>query len=236
MLDPDIMNKKPWKDLALRRVIKAKPPTTLFTSLLLGLVPQLEEGSSLATPTQPLCKVLHTREQWDEIYARLGWGLVVDDELSSGCASDAISEAEKGLRQPAISWKRRSERSRTERMWEPDKSQESKGVRGANGSILNLDTQRRNTEAGSMKPSSKPKDKEKDPGDLCPYCSGPGHVEAKCYYKQQARTLGRCSRIGLKNCRPRHTQLKVQLKSISKKFRSHIPPEIEVMPKIKGQS
>ena len=28
---------------------------------------------------------------------------------------------------------RRSERSRTERMWEPDRSQESKGVRGAKG-------------------------------------------------------------------------------------------------------
>lgn len=71
--------------------------------------------------------------------------------------------------------------------------------------ILNLDTQRKSTEARSIKSYSKPKNRKKDPGDLCPYCSRPGHVEEKCYYIQnaQAKTLGRGSRIGLKNCRPK---------------------------------
>lgn len=53
--------------------------------------------------------------------------------------------------------------------------------------ILNLDTQRKSTEARSIKSYSKPKDRKKDPGDLCPYCSRPGHVEEKCYYKHPER-------------------------------------------------
>ena len=39
----------------------------------------------------------------------------------------------RGLRQPAISRKRKSERNKTEWMWEPDRSQGSKGVREAKG-------------------------------------------------------------------------------------------------------
>ena len=49
--------------------------------------------------------------------------------------------------------------------------------------ILNLDTQWKNSEARFMKSSSKPKDKKKNPGDLCPYCSKPNYVEKKCYDK-----------------------------------------------------
>ena len=39
----------------------------------------------------------------------------------------------RGSRQPAISGKQRSDRSRTERMWEPDRSQESKEIKRAKG-------------------------------------------------------------------------------------------------------
>ncbi len=49
--------------------------------------------------------------------------------------------------------------------------------------ILNLDSQRKISEARSMKISSKSKDKKKDLRDLCPYCSRPGHIEEKYYYK-----------------------------------------------------
>lgn len=47
------------------------------------------------------------------------------DADPTGCA--AIQKWRRGLRQPAILGKQRSEWSRTERMWEPDRSQESKG-------------------------------------------------------------------------------------------------------------
>ena len=53
--------------------------------------------------------------------------------------------------------------------------------------IFNLDTQRKGSETRSMKSSSKPKAKKKDPGDLWPYCSRPGHIEEKCYYKHPER-------------------------------------------------
>lgn len=53
--------------------------------------------------------------------------------------------------------------------------------------ILALDAQRKSREARSMKNYSKPKGNKKDPGDRCPYCSRPGHVEAKCYYKHPER-------------------------------------------------
>lgn len=73
------------------------------------------------------------------------------------------------------------------------KAEEAKGTKSEPGFdfvlelILNLDTQRNSTEARSMKNHSKPKHKKKDRGDLCPYCSRPGHVEEKCYYKHPER-------------------------------------------------
>ncbi len=53
--------------------------------------------------------------------------------------------------------------------------------------ILNLESQRKCPEARSMKSPSKPKDKKKHSGDLCLYCSRPGHFEEKCYYKHPER-------------------------------------------------
>lgn len=53
------------------------------------------------------------------------------------------------------------------------KAEQAKGVKTEPGfdfilkQFLNLDTQRKSSEARSMKSSSKPKDKKKDPGDLC---------------------------------------------------------------------
>ena len=38
-----------------------------------------------------------------------------------------------------------------------------------------------------MKRLSKSKDKKKDPGDLYPYCSRPGHIEENCYDKRPKR-------------------------------------------------
>ena len=57
--------------------------------------------------------------------------------------------------------------------------------------ILNLDTQKKTSEARSMKSALKPKEKKKsstEPSDLCPYCARPGHFEEKCYYKHSERT------------------------------------------------
>ena len=56
--------------------------------------------------------------------------------------------------------------------------------------ILNLDTQKKTSEARSMKSVSKPKEKRKasvESLNLCPYCSRPGHPEEKCYYKYPER-------------------------------------------------
>ena len=56
--------------------------------------------------------------------------------------------------------------------------------------ILNLDTQKKTSEARSMKSALKPKEKKKsstEPSDLCPYCTRPGHLEEKCYYKHPER-------------------------------------------------
>lgn len=52
--------------------------------------------------------------------------------------------------------------------------------------ILNLDTQKKTSEARSMKSVSKQKEKRLasvESLNLCPYCSRPGHPEEKCYYK-----------------------------------------------------
>ncbi len=73
------------------------------------------------------------------------------------------------------------------------KAEQAKGVKSEPGfdfileQILNLDTQRQSSEARSMKSLSRPKDRKKDPGDLCLYCSRPGHIEKKCYYKHPER-------------------------------------------------
>lgn len=73
------------------------------------------------------------------------------------------------------------------------KAEEVKGVKTEHGfgfileQILNLDTQRKCSEARSMKISSKPKDKKRGLGDHCPYCSRPGHDEEKCYNKHPER-------------------------------------------------
>ena len=56
--------------------------------------------------------------------------------------------------------------------------------------ILNLDTQKKTSEARSMKSAFKPKEKKKsgtESLDLCPYCTRPGHLEEKCYYKHPER-------------------------------------------------
>ena len=56
--------------------------------------------------------------------------------------------------------------------------------------ILHLDTQKKRSEARSMKSALKLKEKKKsstEPLDLCPYCSKPGHLEDKCYYKHPER-------------------------------------------------
>ncbi len=56
--------------------------------------------------------------------------------------------------------------------------------------ILNLDTQKKTSEARSMKSAFKPKEKKKsgtESLDLCPYCTRPGHLEEKCYYKHLER-------------------------------------------------
>ena len=69
--------------------------------------------------------------------AQLGRGLVFDNEIASlaaGADADVVSEVEKGSEATGNFGKRRSERSRIEQMWEPDRSQESKGVRGTKGS------------------------------------------------------------------------------------------------------
>ena len=60
-----------------------------------------------------LKKFYHTFHQYQHyLYARLGRGLVLTMRLlSSGCASDVISEAEKGPRESVILRKRRSEQS-----------------------------------------------------------------------------------------------------------------------------
>ncbi len=49
--------------------------------------------------------------------------------------------------------------------------------------ILNLDCQRKTSEAKSMKISSKPKNKKKDLRDFYLYCSRLGYIEGKCYCK-----------------------------------------------------
>lgn len=56
--------------------------------------------------------------------------------------------------------------------------------------ILSLDTQKKASEARSMKSASKPKERKKaspESLNLCPYCSKPGHPEEKCYYKHPER-------------------------------------------------
>ena len=56
--------------------------------------------------------------------------------------------------------------------------------------ILNLDKQKKTSEARSMKSAFKPKEKKKsgtESLDLCPYCTRPGHLEEKCYYKHPER-------------------------------------------------
>ena len=66
-------------------------------------------------------------------HARLGLGLVFDDEItvSGGCLSDAISEADKGSKAVGNLGKaevRAEQDKRAERMWEPAKgSMEGKG-------------------------------------------------------------------------------------------------------------
>lgn len=73
------------------------------------------------------------------------------------------------------------------------KAEEAKGVKTEHGfgfileQIPNLDTQRKCSEARSMKISSKPKDKKRGLGDHCPYCSRPGHDEENCYNKHPER-------------------------------------------------
>ncbi len=69
------------------------------------------------------------------------------------------------------------------------KAEQAKGVKTEPGfdfileQILNLETQRKGSEARSMKSSSKLKDKKKDPRDLCHYYSRPDHIREKRYYK-----------------------------------------------------
>ena len=68
-------------------------------------------------------------------------GIVFDDEIAAQQRMRTQPDAHRnfgsgeGVRGSRLFLvKQRSERSRTERMWEPDRSQESKGVRGAKGS------------------------------------------------------------------------------------------------------
>lgn len=52
--------------------------------------------------------------------------------------------------------------------------------------ILNLDMQKNTNKSWSMKSTSKPKEKKKSSTKLlnpCPYCTRPGYVKDKCYYK-----------------------------------------------------
>lgn len=106
--------------------------------------------------------------------------------------------------------------------------------------ILNLDSQRENTEARSMKSSFKPKDKKRSPGDLCPYCSRPGHAQDKCYYKHPERA----SQKFRERFKDRTTELRAKARSTKgqDEFNAEEIPEpysseIEViLPKIKGQS
>ena len=73
------------------------------------------------------------------------------------------------------------------------KADQAKGLKTEPGfdfileQILNLDSQCKTLEARSMKSLSRPKDKKKDPRDLCLYCSKPGHIKEKCYYKHPER-------------------------------------------------
>lgn len=56
--------------------------------------------------------------------------------------------------------------------------------------ILNFDTQKKASEARSMKSASKPREKKRssaEPFSLCLYCSKPGHPQEKCYYKHPKR-------------------------------------------------
>ena len=95
------------------------------------------------------------------------------------------------------------------------KAKQAKGVKFEPGfdfileQTLNLDTQRKSSEARFMKNSSPPMDRKKDPGDLCPYCSRPCHIEEKCYYKHpnvQAKTFERGLRIRSENSNLRSMQ------------------------------
>ncbi len=95
--------------------------------------------------------------------------------------------------------------------------------------ILNLDTQRKTSEARFMKSSSKPKDKKKDPGDLCPYCLRPYHIEEKCYYKHperanqnfQERFKDRIRELQSKaNATRSHTDVEFNIENVSEQYLS----------------
>ena len=71
-----------------------------------------------------------------------------------------------------------------------------------------------------MKISSKPKDKRKDLRDLCPYCSRPGHMEEKCYYKHPERAS--------QNFRERFKDRIQELQSKANATRSHTNVEVNI--------
>ena len=86
--------------------------------------------------------------------------------------------------------------------------------------IFNLDSQHKTSEARSMKSSSQPKDRKKNPGDLCPYCSRPGHIEEKCYYKHPERAS--------QNFRERFKDRIRDLQSKAHATRSYIDVEVNI--------
>lgn len=56
--------------------------------------------------------------------------------------------------------------------------------------ILNLDTQKKTSEARSMMSALRPREREKpstESSEICPYSSRPGQTEEKSYYKHQER-------------------------------------------------
>ena len=106
------------------------------------------------------------------------------------------------------------------------KAKQAKGVKYKAGfdfileQILNLVTQRKSSEARSIKISSQLKDRKKNLEDFCLYCSRPSHIEEKCYYKHSEHTS--------QNIRER---FKNRIRELQSKFhatRSHIGVEVNI--------
>lgn len=86
--------------------------------------------------------------------------------------------------------------------------------------ILNLHSQRKTSETRSMKSLLGPKDKKKNPRDLCSYYSKPSHIEEKYYYKH--------SEHASQNFQERFKDRIRKLQSIAHVTKSYINIEVNV--------